>query len=272
MPARKSEKRPPRASRKKRLLHTFYLVQPVLQFMALAAVVFIFARCSPLAPTTDRNAGTIAASAQSQPAASNQFIEAQAQEELLAKSMKEISLDTVAVVSESEFHQVAPDVLNADQPAEDNEVANLLERRNQRLQKNPLRKRPKLLALSLSTERQATLFQEGKIRIDLSDRLDGSLSPKARKLLFQQMRQAQDNKTANLNASSYLVLNDDATQDNAPYHKLNLQLRMALAVPSAEQAVLEIERQADDDSSRELNAALLEAAIAHGHKLAIILE
>lgn len=262
MPA-KSKKRAPKASRKKVWVHTFYLLQPFMQFFALVAAVLIFARCSPLAPSTDRAGGgvqdpvVLGSSAQANAAALEQEITA---------NMQELNSSQLEVVSQSEIEQIADGAPHADQAIPEAGVRVLFARRGML---NFGKSARKILFLPLSAENQEALFRDNHIRLDLGARLKNQSKEKAVELLLSKMKHAS--KASDLGAAAYLVLPDASMQRaNGAFSGLNLTLRISLSVPADDRAYLEINRE--NASLSPNDAALLSAALADQYQLAILLE
>jgi hypothetical protein len=263
MPA-KSKKRAPKASRKKVWVHTFYLLQPFMQFFALMAAVLIFARCSPLAPSTDRAGGAgvqdpvvIGTSEQANAAALEQEI---------AANMQELNSSQLEVVSQSEIAQIADGAPHADQAISETGVKGLFAHHGLLSLGKSTRK---ILFLPLSAENQEALFRDNHIRLDLGARLKNQTKDKALELFLKKMKDAS--KASDLGAAAYLVLPDASMQRaNGAFSALSLTLRISLSVPADDRAYLEINRE--DASLSQDDAALLSAALADQYQLAILLE
>lgn len=258
MPAsKKSPKAIPHAPLRKRLLHTFYLIQPILQFLVLVFMVGILSRCSPLAPSASKTASE----------SSNQelniggAVNAQelAQEELIKANLKELTNDSVVVVKESDFKKESKNALRAEDRANENDVKALL--RNHK-ESNPLR-RSKFISIVLSEEQKEKLWSSGQVRLDLSDYARKILDERAHHLFLKELK--KNNESLDVGATAYIVLPDAAFQPD--YKDLELNLKVSLSVVDEEKAYLLIKKDEENDSD-----ALLEAALHDSKATAIVLE
>lgn len=261
MPARKAPKTKPR----KIWVHTFYLVQPFVQFMAIVAVILTFAGCSPLAPSSTRLPGLKSPGEDS--AATSQAAEEAAREQAIQKSFQSVSEHGLSVISESDYRQRSQGILHAEESLDERQVTSLRDQRRRHL---GLGAAPKVLVLPLSDRAMSSLFREGVVRIDLNDRLSRA-QPRARKALYKLAAAAM--AEAELDASSYLVLSDATIKRvQGAFDSLHVDLKISLAVMEDDQAFLEIRRKDNAQSASQDNAALLEAALREARRLAIVLE
>lgn len=267
MPAKANTHRAPKTTRRKVWVHAFYLCQPFLQFFALIAVLIIFTRCSPLAPSTDKTSAL-----KTGPRGDTSGLaEALALEDSFLKNLKELSVTEMEVVSETGIESVAKDAPHIDLPMEENEVRSFFELRNKRGITALKRRRPNVLFLPLNQDLQDSFFANGAVRIDLSSRLKGHTKDDARRLLFQNLRQAINNKE--LGAAAYLTLPDSTmTRVQGAFSDLKIQVKISLSVPDDDSAYLEVRRLDDGASQAEINAVLLAAALKEDAQLAILLE
>lgn len=247
----------PRAPRKKRFLHAFYLVQPVLQFFALVAAIGILSRCSPISPSTDKPQ---IPGIKTHETAQSPRADSQAQEELVQKAMKEISMGDLAIAGEGDFDRDHRDILNADQPFDDTDVRERAIRRAKHRLGETLTG-SKILLVSLNDK----IWKDGAVRINLSERLRGDA--KAKKALLQLLK--SEHEKLNLDAVGHLVLPDAAMRDE--YKDISVQFRISLSVIAEDRAFLEI-RHVDDEEKRGRNLTALEPAIRAARLLAITLE
>lgn len=264
MPARKAPKAKPR----KIWVHTFYLVQPLVQFVAIVAVILTFAGCSPLAPSSTRLPG-LKSPGEDSPA-SSQAAEEAAREQAIQKSFQSVSEHALSVISESDYRQRSQGILHAEESLDERQVTSLRDQRRRHIRLGGFNAAPKLLVLPLSDQALSSLFRDGVARIDLNERLSRSQG-KARKALYKLAAGALEE--GELDASSYLVLSDAAIKRvQGAFDSLHVDLKISLAVMEDDQAFLEIRRKDNAQSASQDNAALLEAALREARRLAIVLE
>lgn len=263
MPSSNTKKRAPKTSRKKKAVFTFHLLQPFFQFLALVAVMIAFTRCSPLAPSTDKagfgsNSGPIATG----PAAAGAVLEQAIQE-----SLAEVSSHDAKIVSETEFRNLTEGTLSADDSIEERDAKSLFDQRRRGM---GLRRPGKILYVTLPADRLATLVKDGKIRVDLNERL-ARANDKGRHAFYKNLlKLRQDNS---LDATGYLVMPDSTMKRvQNGFDELSLPLKVSFGAPSEEQAYLEIRRDDEESAADETNAALLDAAVREARSLAIVLE
>ncbi len=260
----KRSKKLPKSPWKKRLVHTFYLVQPMLQFMALIAVMTFLARCSPLASSTDKSAifkeeNPLAAEKIPDSMETPEFV----QEDLLLTSLKEVGplSPIVEIISSDKFADLGRLSLTIEKGESELRVTQLLARRERRNSQQP---RPNFLILPLTVEQQVTLAQEGSLRLDLETILE-NYSESARTALLQRLQKAVEDK--NVQAKPYLVAPSAALQ-NPDLQSLALHLQTYVGFPAGHSPLLEI-RATEDELN---NHILLAQAFEQGAKLAIVLE
>lgn len=259
-------KKAPAAKTKKVWLHAFYLAQPIVQFLTLIAVLVVFTRCSPLASSTDR-LPKLKTLEEVQGPNSAAAAEA-AREESIVKNSKEVSEHDLTVVSETEFRQSSKSLLHADDNLDERQVQSLEQERDQ-ARAVPFRRTPKILVLPLGQEKLTELFREGKLRVNLSERLHRA-QPRARQSLYKLL--AKSLESGDLDANSHLVLSDAAMRRaRTDFTALSVRLKLSFSQVDADEAYLEI-RRVDEPTDSQDNAALLEAALRETRRLAIILE
>lgn len=254
-------KRAPKASRPKIWVHTFYLLQPFVQFFALIAIMVILTRCSPLAPSTDR----VSALTGNPPLENSEQAAAAALEQEIQASLSEINTTQLEVIPESEMNRISSDAPHVDSPLRELDVKGVFSSVGKK------RKNRKVMMLPLSAESQEALFRDGQVRIQLSDRLKSQTKEKPLRLLLQNLNASIANKE--LGAAAYLVMPDATMQRvNGAFDSLNLSLKVSLSIPADDRAYLEIHREEDDPAHAQDNAALLAAALDEHGQLAILLE
>jgi hypothetical protein len=257
----KAKKRAPKASRKKVWVHTFYLLQPFVQFAALIAVMLILARCSPLAPSTDRNEALQV----TRPSENGEMAAAAALEEEIQSSLAEVNTTQLEVIPESEMNRIASDAPHVDSPMQELDVKSVFPIVGKK------RKNRKVMLLPLAPESQEALFRDGRVRIHLSERMKSQTKEKALRFLLQNLNASLANKE--IGAAAYLVLPDATMQRvNGAFDSLSLTLKVSLSIPAEDRAYLEIQRMEDDPAHAQDNAALLAAALDEAGQLAILLE
>lgn len=259
MPAK--AKRAPKASRPKIWVHTFYLLQPFVQFFALIAVMLILARCSPLAPSTDR----VGALNANPPIDNSEQAAAAALEQEIQASLSEINTTQLEVIPESEMNKISVDAPHVDAPMRELDVKGVFPVVGKK------RKNRKVMLLPLAPESQEALFRDGRVRIYLSERLKSQTKEKALRMLLQNLNASIANKE--IGAAAYLVMPDATMQRvNGAFDSLALTLKVSLSIPAEDRAYLEIQREEDDPAHAQDNAALLAAALDEHGQLAILLE
>lgn len=258
MPAKR--KNPPRAPFAKRFWHTFYLVQPVLQFAALLSLLLVFGRCSPLNPSTDKVVPKPPSASGGASGGDESFI----RENQIVSSLQEISRDSLSVVSDDEFAAASEGAVETERATRESDMKSLLDRQEKKAKLrlaqagSPL----PILKLSLTAEQQQQLWRDGSVRIALQDHLQATLDAGARRLVFRKL-QGRMNSDDKLHGRAYLVLlgADDALQSMA------LDLKISFGALSDEQAYLELRR-----SEKDAKDALLISASHNVRKLAVVLE
>jgi hypothetical protein len=254
-------KRAPKASRPKLWVHTFYLLQPFVQFFALIAMMLILARCSPLAPSTDR----VGALNTNPPIDNSEQAAAAALEQEIQASLSEINTTQLEVIPESEMNKISADAPHVDVAMRELDVKGVFPTMGKK------RKNRKVMLLPLTADSQEALFRDGHVRIQLSDRLKSQTKDKALRLLLQNLNSSIANKE--IGAAAYLVMSDATMQRvNGAFDSLNLSLKVSLSIPAEDRAYLEIQREEDDPAHAQDNAALLAAALDEHGQLAILLE
>lgn len=254
MPVLINTKKLPPASKRKRLLHAFYLAQPFLQFFALMAVLFVLGRCSPLSPSTDRS--VVRSFSDNGVKATEQSL-TQAEELDINNSLQDISdLSSIAVISQSQFADLTAESVHADQGADEARVKQVFGRRGPRAH---------LLVLPLLSSEYDKFFREGSARADLAQRL-GQLDGQVRKLYFSEL-----NRAANKNAKVVLVVADAAMQKIGNIRSLPIQAKVRLGFPKEDRAYIQLSRQ-NQQPLEERDAALIHAVLAQQPKLAVVLE
>ncbi|MGZ3712215.1 MAG: hypothetical protein ACXVBE_10680 [Bdellovibrionota bacterium] len=264
MPALKKKTPTPKAPLGKRLVHTFYLVQPVLQFVALLSLLLVLSHCSPLNPSSEKTLPKppmAGAGGSGSGSGNEEFLK----EDMIVSSLHELPSEPLSVVSEDGFQAAAESSFQADQPVRETEVKSRLDRRNRIQVIGGAKKIHKpLLAIALSADQQQALWRDGSTRVALTDYLQAAFELNARKLLFRELKDKRDE----LNAKAFLVVSDDAAPLNgADPHELVMKLKVSLGVLSDEKAYLEV-RRTDDEAK----TALLLSAAKGIRKLAVVLE
>jgi hypothetical protein len=262
MPAKAKPSRAPKTTRRKVWVHSFYLLQPFVQFFALVAVLLIFTRCSPLAPST--NKGSALQSAAPVVGGSSGLAEAEALEQSFLANLKELSTSEMEIISETDQETLASSAPHADVSISEPEVRSLFEKRNKRFSRHQ-----RVLFLPLDHAQLEAFFVSNVIRVDLSERLKGHTKDKARKLLFRNLSESAENKK--IGGTAHLVLPDTTMQRvQGAFDDLKLSVKISLSVPGEDKAYLEI-RRVEETTSQD-DAALLEAALKEAIQLSILLE
>lgn len=259
------KRRAPRASRKKTWLHTFYLIQPFVQFFALMATVLFLARCSPLSPSTDKSS-TLQANALGDQSSAQ--AELAAQEEAIQKSLKEVSQMDLSVLEEPKLAALDA-AIHSDLPFTENEVISHFESKYAKSVAGKSDKK-NILLLKLSEEKAVAFFREGSLRLDLASLLKNQSDEASRRVLFQNLSLSLADKE--LKASLVLVLPKGALQQNKELEAMKLPVFASYGTPSENQAFMEIRIRPQSEEQKKLNAMLLESALPAGSSLALLLE
>ncbi|RYZ96259.1 MAG: hypothetical protein EOP11_23735 [Proteobacteria bacterium] len=256
MPSKQPKKRAPKASRKKRASFTFHLLQPFFQFLALIIVMLAFARCSPLSPSVDK-----ASFMEGNNGVGRTALRSEALEQTIQASLKEVSSGEAKIVSESAFRKVTEDVKSADDSLDEAAAKSIFKRRDQT---GVLAKKPKILFLNLNPELAASLMRDGKVRINLNERLSAS-DARAKKALIRAIQKEQ--LSGQLDANGYLVMPDLVIKRGA-LDALSVELKVSFGAPSEEESYIEVSHIESGD----VDATLLDAALRDLRSLAIVLE
>lgn len=220
----------PRASTKKKIFYFFHLIQPVLQFIAIVALLGVFARCSPLAPTTtkslqDKNSNTLSQSNK---------VEDQIKSDLIASSLEEISLTKVEFLSTDDSQELLANSLNLSQVYTREQVSNFLHK-YPRTKKNP---KIALLSLSLDELEQTHLFQNFTLQLNLQEKLQQSLASDSEAIdgvykILQSLKNDQK-----LSAKVIVSLDKDILKANKTgLENLTARIKTKLALIQTEQLI-----------------------------------
>ncbi|MGZ3652653.1 MAG: hypothetical protein ACXVB9_17060 [Bdellovibrionota bacterium] len=265
MSPRNSSKKPPVASRRKRAIHALYLVQPLLQFAALMIVMFALARCSPLAPSTDKS--VLKASANGLVSPHSDQAQKGAEEEDIKREMKDLSsFDDLRLISQSDFAaRVVPNSIEAEKGADLTGVQNVFRQRAKLLGTS---RGVRLLIVRLLKDQKDSFFKTGSLRLNLADVLANSMAPDVRKAFFTELHKISAN---DLKAKAYLILSDDDMASPEAVTEVPLAGKFQMAIlPNDEKAWLQLSRTDLnlDDQQQKLIESNKEKSIA----MAIVLE
>lgn len=251
MPAAK--KKIPRASRAKRMIHAFYLIQPILQFLVLVLMIGILSRCSPLAPSADRIGDKIA---KSELIVNNSGNDANLADEAQSK---ELSNDSVRVIKESLFTREARDSLRSEEQADEAEVRNVWRSHSNG---NPIR-HSKIITIALSDEQKTKLWTDGNVHIDLADYTRKFIDERGQRLFLKELKKNHEN--LDISAEAFVVVPDAAFQTE--YTSIEMKIKVSLSMPAPDKAVLIVKRNSESDAEPVLDSALHDAKVT-----AIVLE
>jgi hypothetical protein len=129
-------------------------------------------------------------------------------------------------------------------------------------------RRPNILVISLEPEQRAKLFEEGMVRVDLTERLRQTMDAKARAYFLQQLGSSQ--KNLDLSAQAYLIQADDASQKVSTKIDLPAHLKVSLGILNNDQAILEIRRI--DEHLSEAQQDMLKSHLSQARSMAVVLE
>lgn len=265
-----SRKSPPPATLKKRLIHTFYLVQPVIQFFALVAIIGILSRCSPLAPSTDKTIGLKSKNGtpELETTENSQNI---ARESLIAQNLVEVGSAQLEVISEENYEKNAKQSIAREK--EIIEDSKLKSRLNNRIGSNMRgeQKKKHFLSLRLNEDQTAQLIDDGLIRIDLAQSM--VLSDQGKKVYFNAMHDSLHAVgVKKIDAAGYMIFEDEAARDAHKDLSQSMQLKVFLSIIAENQAYLEIRVEAASAEARHDAIANLDEALQDSGHLAIVLE
>ncbi len=257
MPAKRPKKRTQakKAPAKKLLIHAFYLAQPFVQFFAIISVFFVFTHCSPLASSTDKKGSSLATTTITEK--SSEVVAALTQEDAIQKSLQDISLSDIEILSKNEFQNLAP--LSLKEKFTKNQIDKAFERRQNHLANNRI---PKTFYFPLNDKQAAELVEQGSIRLDLGEQLHNKINDKARDAFYANLQDAED-----LGATVYLVWPNNTVHQEIPA----IPVRVALGMPYDNAAYMELSLQ-ENPADSVSNAMLLKAALADAGQLAVVLE
>lgn len=258
-----SAKKSSRAPRSKQWIYTFYLVQPVLQFLAIVVIVLAFARCSPLAPSTLKESSQAVKTEPSENA--SQRAEEQAKEDAIQKSLMEMDHSPLMVTSEEDILDLSKDVPHIENPIDESTIKNIFEKRSSLKVQN----KPKISYVTLKEEEKAQFFQTGQLRIDVTEKL--RLVEKAKLQFLKNMKKSISSKEIGI--SIHLVLPNATMQRvNGAFEDLDLHIKMSLGMPSEDKLYLHLEKLPEDPAKAQDNAVLLDAALQESLGLVLFLD
>jgi len=259
--AKRNMKSTPKSSRKKSWVHTFYLVQPVMQFLALVATLVLFARCSPLSPSTDK-ISTLQLNATTGDRISPQA-ELTAQEEAIQQSLKELSQGEISVISVDDLKKQTPEI-------KDSYLANksLVESSFER--KRELTKyKGALISIHVDMKTAKGLFLGANLRIPLHE----ALRYKDEETLAHFLSSLEEShQKEGLKAKVYLTAPEDALRQQPELQQLQLPFYVSLGFPSENQGFMELKLRPQAALEKAANATLLTVGETQWNTLSIILE
>lgn len=262
-PVKASKASAKKAPRSKQWIYTFYLVQPVLQFLAIVVIVLAFARCSPLAPSTMKEGPQAVKTEPSESA--SQRAEEQAREDAILKSLTEMDHSPLLITSEEDILDLSKDVPHVENPVDENTIKKLFERRGSLKAQN----KPKVLYLTLKEEEKAQFFQTGQLRLDVTEKL--RLVEKAKQQFLKNVKKSISGKE--IGASIHLVMPNNTMQRvNGAFEDLDVHIKMSLGMPSDDKLFLHLEKLPEDPAKVQDNAVLLDAALQESLGLVLFLE
>lgn len=259
--ARRNMKSAPKSSRKKSWVHTFYLVQPVMQFLALVATLVLFARCSPLASSTDKSS-TLQLNATTGNRTTPQAEEA-AQEEAIQKSLQELTQDDIGVISVDDMKKLPLEI-------EKTYLANKSQVETSFDRKSEMKKyKGAIIALHIEMKDAKDLFLGADLRIPLHDLVKYKDEDTLNHFLS---RLEESHQKDGLKAKIYLTAPENALQQQPDLQDIKMPFIASLGFPSDNQGFIEIKLRPQTASEKDANAALLLAGESHWNTLSIILE
>lgn len=240
---------------RKKLWHHFLLLQPILQFLTLLAVLVVLSRCSPLASseqkagpknTSPSASGNVTDSAKATP----ENVERIADEELLTQSLVEVPSSDAVVTVEKDFNQ---------------NMTQGLEIATQEI-KAPKKRILPVALWKLNRMQIAVLANKGRVFVNaraLMDKLDSE--PRAQLLAhLQQSLQAQT-----LRAQLFVVA--DGKNDLGDQHVEKIPLQISLSILDENRALLAVRREKANSDGAEALEALQQVALRNAKFLAVVL-
>ncbi len=234
----KAHPRPKKATPWKKAVHTFYLVQPVLQFLLLALAVTALSRCSPLSPSQDKIPLNAIDGSNNASERVNQLLS----EDWIDQSLRKIGETEVVLASDA-------DVTSQATRAEDARASTfnfIMGEPSASVQVN----RAPSLVVYINREELTKLFQQGKVRHDLTGNLH-QLSPQDANEAVVHLRDQPEF----VNTTAMLVLSDPA---KAP-EEFRLKLNIKIAIADEQHAVLQISHSYSPNDEAIKSAAAIDA-------------
>lgn len=260
-------KNAPAAPKFKRYLHTFYLLQPLLQFFALVLAIMILSRCSPLAPSTDKGALSSSAIGQGMPG-DNPNVLSLINSDATDKTLKEVAVADMKVISDKDFDLGAQSSLA---PREGDVVSEqkVSERFNRKASAGIMERLAggdeALVIVRLTQDKIQSLLHSGSIRLPLDK--DFRADAAAQRAFVSRLR--KEHQALNLDAAAYAVVPKELIRDE--FASADLHFKISLAYPNEQQAVLEVKVQDLQNISAQ-QRPLLDALFHDAKHLAIVLE
>lgn len=252
---------PAKISKKIRL--GFYLALPAIQFFLLAAVLIFTSRCSPLAPSTDKNNSSSVVNSQNQNVVPDKITQA-VQDNLVQNSFVELNSSDTQNILTSDFDKKSQSSIRIDAlEISDKTIDAAFAQKSKSGELLGIWPAAiPLLSIPLSRDKLDTLYRDGQVRVDLLSLIRDADHNHVKNLLY---RLQIELKNRNIKASSFLVFDDNKSFPTN--NQTSLHLKLSLAAIEDRVALLDISRVRDN-----ANEVFLESAIRDAKQLAIILE
>lgn len=233
------------APKMKQIKHTLWLVQPVLQFIALIVLASLLARCSPLSPSTEKH-GAKGAAAEA-PLISDDKLNAVLADEQIEASLKEVP------ASRFVNHVAAQDFQRPSEAQRSEEFSSTS-------QVYVASAAPAKFNVRLSkAEREALLPLGGRVKLNLARHLSQADAALVRKRMDDR----------ELSAEVYLLYPNRS--DSANYSSAGLRLKVAVAF-TEQAAALDLRRDSWDSRRDQATQERLLAALQNASDLVVVLQ
>jgi hypothetical protein len=254
----------PVAPRRKRLLHALYLAQPLLQFAALMAVLFVLGRCSPMSSSQDKSVNKATSSGLATP--HSRPSDQNAEEQDIQKLLSDVAnSEDLPLLSQSDFaKRVLPNSLLAEKGSDLPGIQALFARK-------AAQKDVRLLVARLLEDQRKAFFANGSVRLTLADTFGSNMAPDVRRAYFTELDKAL--RAHAIMGRAFLVMADDAKSDGAfgpeQVTSIPVPVKLQLAVSTDNtKAWLQATRGNVDESQQKLIESAKDKAVA----LALVLE
>ncbi|MCO5142736.1 MAG: hypothetical protein M9962_06570 [Oligoflexia bacterium] len=262
----------PKASFKKKVFYVFYLVQPVLQFIAIIALVGVFARCSPLASSTDKTLGDKKEVSQQD---QTNKVEDQLKSDLIASSFEELSKNKISFLDFDDGSELFSNSLNLSLAYSNEQVIKFLNAYEQTKRSNA---NIAILSITLDELEQAHLFQGLPLQINLNEKINQALSANTESSSAVYKLLSALKKKQKLKAKLVLIVDRDYLKANKPdLESITARIKTRLALLENDNQIadsyLELSYMLGNNPiAQKRDAEILHDALSSATSLSIVLE